>query len=65
LARIAVPWRLRLGGLIRDADTVVFVLSPASANPLALVDLMAMGQTFLMAQAAYPTVRHCGDTDEL
>jgi hypothetical protein len=25
-------WQMRLGGLIRDADTVVFVLSPASAN---------------------------------
>ena len=24
-------WRTRLGGLIRDADTIVFVLSPASA----------------------------------
>jgi hypothetical protein len=25
-------WRVRLGGLIRDADTVVFVLSPVSAR---------------------------------
>jgi len=25
-------WRLRLGGLIREADTVVFVLSPSSAG---------------------------------
>jgi hypothetical protein len=25
-------WRARLGGLIRDADTVVFILSPASAK---------------------------------
>jgi hypothetical protein len=25
-------WRVRLAGLIRDADTVVFVLSPASAR---------------------------------
>src|SRR5262249_57139941 len=25
-------WRKRLGGLVRDADTVVFVLSPSSAG---------------------------------
>ena len=25
-------WRARLGGLIRDADTVIFVLSPSSAG---------------------------------
>src|SRR5262245_42037625 len=25
-------WKRRLGGLIRDADTVVFVLSPSSAR---------------------------------
>jgi TIR domain/WD domain, G-beta repeat len=25
-------WKLRLGGLLRDADTIVFVLSPASAR---------------------------------